>query len=73
MTIKLETLEAVFTDHPPTGQQEQDDLVLRSKAKDFADAILRLTPVCGDQQAALRHLRIALMEANAAIALEGLV
>jgi hypothetical protein len=41
--------------------------------QELAKAILLHTPVCGDQQAALRHLREAVMTANAAIALKGAV
>jgi hypothetical protein len=39
----------------------------------LAEAILENTPQCADQQAALRHVREAVMTANAAVALEGLI
>lgn len=64
-------LENIFTYPTPT----RDDIVayekLRSSAKSFAKAIVDLTPECADQSAAIRHVRYALMTANAAIALKG--
>ena len=46
---------------------------IRAGAKDFAQDILENTPSCADQSAAIRHLREAVMTANAAIALKGAV
>jgi hypothetical protein len=37
----------------------------------LAETILRYTKTCDDQQAALRHVRDAMMTANAAVALDG--
>jgi len=74
MTITKEKLDNLFTHHPP----ENDDQIksydrLRVEAKRFAEAILDETPVCGDQQAAIRKVREAVMTANAAVALKGAV
>ncbi len=44
---------------------------VREAAKAFAKVILRHTPVCADQSAAIRQLRQCVMTANAAIALNG--
>lgn len=66
-------LDDIFRYHPPSS----DDMVayekLRSAAKDFALVIVDLTPACADQTAAIRLVREAVMTANAAIALKGLV
>jgi hypothetical protein len=64
-------LEHVFNYHPPTPEQRPKYEELRQSAKDFAATIQRLTPNCADQWAALRHVREAVMTANAAIALDG--
>jgi len=45
--------------------------VLRHKY--FAHVIMEHTPVCADQTAAIRKIREAVMTANAAIALHGIV
>ncbi len=73
MAVKAEDLNTVMAHHAPTSEQIDRYLELRARALDFADAILRNTPICGDQQAAIRKVREALMTANAAIALNGLV
>lgn len=64
-------LDHIFTYHAPDDDQRVAYERLRSSAKDFAKAILDLTPTCADQMAAIRHVREALMTANAAIALGG--
>jgi hypothetical protein len=46
---------------------------IRKKARELAETILEVTPMSADQQAALRHVREAVMTANAAIALKGAV
>lgn len=66
-------LEEVFTYHAPSDEQKIAYHHVRESAKMFANTILEYVPHCADQNAALRHLREAVMTANAAIALEGLV
>jgi hypothetical protein len=61
----------IFTYHPPTPDQQVAYEKLRSAAKDFANAIIDLTPASPDQSSALRYLRVAVHIANAAIALKG--
>lgn len=72
MPVNRENLEDVFTYHPPENDSQLRSYArLREEAKNFAQAILEETPLCGDQQAAIRHVREAIMTANAAIALKG--
>lgn len=73
MPVTVDNIEDVFTYHAPDADQTVAYLKLRNEARQFAKAIIELTPVCADQQAALRHLREAVMTANAAIALKGKV
>jgi hypothetical protein len=73
MPIHARDLNDVFTYHAPEGRQPEQYARLREAAKAFAAVILEETPTCGDQQAALRHVREALMTANASVALGGRV
>lgn len=72
MTLE-EKLPAIFTYHSPIGNQPQLYQALREKALELAQLIVASTPTCADQTAAIRLLREAVMTANAAIALDGLV
>lgn len=71
--INRDNLHELFKYHEPTPAKTDSYQALRKAAYDFANAILAHTPVCADQQAALRHVRDAMMTANAAIALDGAV
>jgi len=64
-------LDHVFSYHAPQPGQAEKYEELRRAAKGFAATIECLTPASADQSAALRHVREALMTANAAIALDG--
>ena len=64
-------LDHVFTYHKPKGNDNEKYAELREAARAFAKQILLLTPPCADQSAAIRHVREALMTANASIALNG--
>ncbi len=64
-------VEHVFKYHAPTPEQVVQYGAIREAAKHLAETILANSPVCADQTAALRHLREAVMTANAAIALSG--
>ena len=66
-------LEAIFTYHSPTGDQPAQYSAIRAKALEMAKVIVDNTPQSADQTAAIRLLREAVMTANAAIALNGLV
>lgn len=71
--IKLEDLDEVFTYDAPTPEQQKCYVEIRQAAKLFARTILENTPQCADQTAAIREVRNAVMTANAAVALKGLV
>ena len=73
MPITAANVDEVFTYHKPEGDQPERYERLRVKARELAHTILEVTPMCADQQAALRHLREAVMTANAGIALKGAV
>ena len=64
-------LEAIFTYHSPTPEQLPKYQALREAALSFAQAIDAHTPDGPDKSAAIRHVREAVMTANAGIALEG--
>lgn len=64
-------LDWIFTYHQPTAEQLPKYEELRQAAKTLAEAIVRLTPQCADQSAAIRLVREAVMTANSSIALEG--
>jgi hypothetical protein len=71
--VTTANLEQVFTYHAPTPPLPDAYEAIRGAARLFAVTNLECTPVCADQQAALRHVREAMMTANAAIALGGAV
>lgn len=64
-------LKEIFRHHPPTPEQVVKYEKLRAAALAFAETIVELTPPCPDQTTAVRHVRDAVMTANAAIALGG--
>ncbi len=67
-------LTQVFKYHAPSDPaQIARYQALRDAAMHFAMAIVQNTPPSADQAAAVRKVREAVMTANAAIALEGLV
>ena len=61
-------LDRWFTYHTPTPEQQAAYVEIRSAAKMLAAVIVRNTPACADQTAAVRKVREAVMTANAAIA-----
>lgn len=61
-------LDNWFTYHPPTKDQEAAYIEIRETAKNFARAVVRLTPACADQTATIRKIREAVMSANATLA-----
>lgn len=73
MPVTRDNVHAVFTYQPPSPEQVKQYTAIREAAGRMAFAILDNTPVCADQQAALRLLRECVMTANAAIALKGAV
>ena len=63
----------VFSYHSPSGDQPARYEAVREAARSFAIVVLANVPACADQQAAIRHIREAVMTANAGIALDGKV
>lgn len=66
-------LEHIFTYHAPSEADRICYERIRKAALDFATVLVHNTPKCADQSAAIRHVRDAVMVANAAVALKGLV
>jgi hypothetical protein len=60
-----------FRYHQPDAEQVQQIQMIREAAAGFAQVIKDNTPGCPDQSAAIRHVRDAMMTANAAIVLRG--
>lgn len=59
----------LFKYHAPTPEQLPKYEAIREAARQFALVLLQHTPPGSDQSAAFRHLREAVMTANASIAL----
>lgn len=68
MGITQKDLDNWFVYHSPKDNDIQKYMFIRDKAKEFAELILKYTPSCADQTAAIRKIREAVMTANAAIA-----
>lgn len=72
-TTEERWLNDVFTYHPPTDADRAAYMLIREAAKTLVKTIKQNTPKCADQTAAIRKVREAVMTANAARALRGLV
>lgn len=64
-------IDHIFKYHAPTPEQLPKYEAVRAAARAFAEVIVANTPPSADQSAAMRHLREAVMTANASIALGG--
>jgi hypothetical protein len=64
-------IENWFTYHSPTEADQVGYVAIREKAKELAYVIVNNTPPSADQTSALRALRSAVWQANAAIACKG--
>lgn len=69
----MDTLARVFSYHSPAPDQLPKYQAIRTAALAFARAVEQNTPACNDRASAIRKIREAVMTANAAIALDGLV
>src|SRR5882762_4094813 len=67
--VTINDLDHIFTYHAPTPEQLPLYENIRSAGRNLAEVILNSTIPCADQQAAIRHVREAVMTANAAVAL----
>ena len=61
-------LDALFTYHPPRGDQAERFERLRTAAREYARLIQSLTPSSPEQTLAIRKVHEASMQANSAIA-----
>jgi hypothetical protein len=61
-------LENLFAYHRPFGDQAERYAQIRAAALDFAQEVARLTPASAEQTLAIRKIHEAMMQANAAIA-----
>jgi hypothetical protein len=68
--MRKDEIEKAFTYHPPKGDQLERYVAIRDKGKEFALLVEEMTPGCADQTVAIRHIREAVMNANAAIAIQ---
>ena len=66
--IDLDGLKARFTYHAPIGDQAEHYRILRNKALELAELIVRLCPSSPERSTALTSVDAAVMFANAAIA-----
>ncbi len=71
MAVDQAALDNWFTYHKPEADQPARYEELRAAGKTLAETIVRLTPACADQTVAIRHVRDAVFNANAAIACGG--
>lgn len=73
MPVNISNLDNVIEYHKPSDAQVAKIARIRAATAALCAEILACTPICGDQQAAIRHAREAMMTANAAIVLDGAV
>ena len=66
-----EKLDDVFSYHAPDEGDLKNYAAIREASKRMAEVILLTCPASADRSAALRHVREAMMTANASIALKG--
>jgi len=64
-----EVLDVLFTSHSDP-QNENKYRVIREAGRQLAEVIMNNAPSSADASSAIRHVRNAVMEANAAIACE---
>lgn len=68
--ITQKDLDNWFTYHKPCEGQPEKYTAIRDAAKQFAEVICANTQPSADQTCSVRHIRDAVMTANAAIACE---
>lgn len=69
--ITQEHIDNWFMYHQPGPEQTPKYEAIRAAGKKLAEAILENSPACADQSDAIRSVRYAVMNANAAIACDG--
>jgi len=68
--VTLDNVADVVRYHRPTAEQSRRHEAMSVATEHFIRALLDHCPDCADRSSAIRHARIAKMEASAAIALE---
>lgn len=63
-------IDDLFTYHAPHGNQQERYQSIREAARIFAKVLVLNSQPSADQTAAIRYLRLAVMQINASIALE---
>ncbi len=71
--ITLSNLRDVLRYHQPNVEEIDCIQDIRGAAEFMIRTILTSCPDCADRSAAIRHVREAMMTANAAIVLDGMV
>ena len=71
--VRIEILDEVMTYHPPTEEQIPKYQRVKEAIAEAIKAVIFNCPECADRTVAIRKLREARMDANAAIALNGLI
>jgi len=69
--ITKENLDNWFTYHSPSAEQLPKYQAIREAGAALAETIVVNSPASADQTAAVRSVRLAVMQANAAIACDG--
>lgn len=65
-------LDEWFTYHAPDDAAQAAYVDIRAAGKALAETIVRCSPACADQTAAVRKVREAVATANAAVACRGI-
>jgi hypothetical protein len=63
----------IFKHHPPAYSNIEKYTVIRDVGRLFTKDVLEITPPGSDQDEAIKHIRMAVFFANAAIALKGML
>jgi len=66
-----EQLANWFSYHPPLGHQAESYERIRAAGRVFAEVLIAECPASADRDAAVRHIREAVYNANASIACGG--
>lgn len=71
--VNKSNVDDVMTYHKPTDEQLPKYAAVKEAITHAANVIIDNVPECADRTVAIRKLREARMDANAAIALNGLI
>lgn len=71
--VDATNVDTVFSYHRPKDGQPERYERIREAAREFVKVLLADAPASADRTTAIRHVRDAVMTANAAVALDGLI